>query len=52
MKSNGKGKHHDCDIVLIKDIKEEKKDKLNNNIKCLEGLSKDFEESVNKLKLL
>ena len=30
IKANGKGRHHDCDVVLIEDIKEEKKDRLNN----------------------
>ena len=39
-------------IVLIQDIKEEKKSKLNNNIKSLEDLSKILEESINKLKLI
>ena len=52
IKINGKGKHHDCDIVPIQEIKEEKKAKLNNNIKCLEELSQKFEESIKKLKLI
>ena len=49
--TNGKGQHHDCDVVPIQDIKEEKKAKLNNNIKCLENLSEKLEEYIKKLKL-
>ena len=49
---NGKGQHKDCDICIIQDIKEEKKNKLKNNIKCLEELSKTLQESLNKLKNL
>ena len=52
IKAKGKGEHNNCDICLIEDIKEEKKSKLNNNIKSLEELSKTLEESVNKLKLI
>ena len=49
---NGKGQHKDCDICIIQDIMEEKKNKLKNNIKCLEELSKTLQESLNKLKNL
>ena len=49
-KKNGKGKHIDCDVCIIKDIKEKKKNKLKNNINILEGLSNSLEESINKLK--
>ena len=52
IKKNGKGEHHDCNIVLIEDIKEEKKSKLSGNIKSLENLSKILDESINKLKLI
>ena len=44
------GQHTDCDICLIEDIKEEKKDKLSENLKNLEDLYKTIEESINKLK--
>ena len=37
IKKNGKGQHHDCDICLINEIKEEKKNKLKDNIKSLNG---------------
>ena len=52
IKKNGKGQHTDCDVCILNDIKEEKKNKLKDNIKCLEELSKTLEESINKLKLL
>ena len=44
------GKHKDCDVCNIEDIKDEKKKKLEENIKCLEELSKNLEESIKKLK--
>ena len=46
------GKHKDCDICFIEDIKEEKKSKLKENIKCLEKLSNTLQESINKLKII
>ena len=50
IKVNGKGQHSDCDVCLIKEIKEEKKNKLKENIKYLEESSKNIIESINKLK--
>ena len=50
IKENGNGEHHDCDVCPIKEIKEEKKNKLNENIKYLEESSKNIEESIKKLK--
>jgi len=41
------GKHKDCDICFIEDIKEEKKNKLKENINCLEELSNTLQESIN-----
>ena len=52
IKKNGKGQHTDCDVCVLNDIKEEKKNKLKENIKTLEDLSKTLEESIKKLKLL
>ena len=46
------GQHADCKIFLIENIKEEKQNKLNQNIKILEELSKSFDESYNKLKII
>ena len=46
------GKHKDCDVYFINDIKDEKKNKLIKNINILEDLSKNFEENLNELKNL
>ena len=40
----GDGQHKDCDVICIEDIKEEKKNKLIENIKCLEELENKFNE--------
>ena len=50
IKDNENGKHKDCDIFLIEDIKKEKKNKLNDNIKNLEQLSLTLENSINEIK--
>ena len=50
IKGKGKGQHNNCDICFIEDIKEEKKNKLKDNIKSLEELSNTLEESINNLK--
>jgi len=51
-KLNGKGfgKHKDCVVCFIEDIKEEKKKKLKENIKSLEELQNKFNEDINKIK--
>ena len=46
----GDGQHKDCDVCYIEDIKEEKKNKLKENIKCLEELQNKFNESIESLK--
>ena len=46
------GQHKDCEICIIEDIKEEKKNKLKNNIKYLEELSKNINDSIKELKLI
>ena len=46
----GDGQHKDCEVCLIKDIKEEKMNQLNDNIKCLEDLENQFNEDFNQLK--
>ena len=46
------GQHTDCKVCLIKDIKDEKKNKLNENIKFLENLKNNLENWINKLKIL
>ena len=50
IKGEGDGQHADCEICLIEDIKEIKKNKLKENIKYLEDLSINFQESIDKLK--
>ena len=52
IKNKDKGQHKDCEICFIEDIKEEKINKLNENIKILEDLSINFNESLNKLKFV
>ena len=52
IKTNGKGEHANCDICVLKDIKEEKQKKLKNNINILEELSVSLVESINKLKVI
>ena len=50
IKGEGDGQHTDCDICLVDEIKLEKKNKLKENIKYLEDLSKNFQQSIDKLK--
>ena len=48
----GYGQHKDCDICTIENIKEEKKNKLNENIKSLQELTNDLEKNIDNLKLI
>ena len=50
IKDEIKGQHTDCDVCKIENIAEEKRNKLKENIKCLEELSKSLENSINELK--
>ena len=50
LNKKGEGQHKDCDVCYIEDIKEEKKNKLKENIKCLEELQNKFNESIESLK--
>ena len=52
IKNKKNGHHTDCDICLIEDIKDEKKNKLKENIKILEDLYNTLENSINELKIL
>ena len=52
IKTNGYGQHKDCDVCILQDIKEEKKKKLKNNIKFLEDLSINLNNSIKKFKKL
>ena len=50
IKNKGYGQHHECNVSSIEDIKEQKINKLKENIKYLEDISKTIENSVNELK--
>ena len=52
IKAKDYGQHKDCEVCLIEDIKEEKKNKLKDNIKYLEDLSKNLNDIINELKML
>ena len=52
IQGKGYGQHKDCDICFIENIKEEKKNKLAENIKYLENLSNNLDKAINELKLL
>ena len=44
------GKHKDCNVCMIEDIREEKRNKLKENIYYLEELSKTLNQKINKFK--
>ena len=50
IKAKGVGQHKDCNVCIIEDIKDEKKNKLKDNIKYLEDLSNNLESNINSLK--
>ncbi len=50
LKNKGNGKHTDCEAVNSEEIKDEKLANLKDNIKLLEKLSNNIDESINKLK--
>ena len=52
IKGQGNGQHKDCDVVFINEVKEEKKNKLKENIKNLENLSNTFQQSIEELKII
>ena len=52
IKTNGNGKHKDCDLCSIKKIKNKKKEKLSENLKYLQNLSGKIEQSILELKQL
>ena len=52
IKGEGNGQHTDCNICFLKEIKDEKKNKLKENMKCLEELSNNLESTINELKIL
>ena len=52
IKGNGIGQHNNCDACFIQEIESEKKNKLKENIKCLEDLSNSLEQSIHEIKIL
>ena len=50
IKGEGDGQHTDCNVCIIEEIKQEKKNKLKENIKYLEDLSSNFKQALDKLK--
>ena len=52
IKRNQNGLHKDCDVCQIEDIKEEKKNKIKENIKYLEDLSNNLEKLIISLKTI
>ena len=50
MNEKGYGLHKDCETYIIENIKEEKQNKLEKNMKMLEELSNNIENSINELK--
>jgi len=50
IKEEGYGQHSDCEVCHIKYIKDEKKNKLKDNINHLEELSNQIVKSINELK--
>ena len=50
IKEKGHGQHFECEVCCVENIKEEKKNKLNENIKKLEEFSENIKDSINKLK--
>ena len=52
IKNKDYGQHKDCDVYDLLEIKDEKKNKLIENIKLLEDLSHNIEKSINELKIL
>ena len=50
LSEKGLGKHKDCNVCFIEDIKEEKKNILKENIKYLEELHNKFDVDIEKIK--
>ena len=52
IKSKGKGQHKDCIVYNLEEIKEEKQEKLKENIIFLEEFLNKFEEAIKNIKLI
>ena len=51
-KDERRGQHTDCEIFFLKEIKDEKKNKLKENIESLESLFNTLEQSIKELNKL
>ena len=51
IKNDTYGKHRDCNVCVLKDILDEKKNNLKDNINLLENLSKDLDKSIKEIKI-
>ena len=52
IEDNGYGLHKNCEVCTLKEINEEKREKLKQNIKWLEDININVEKSMNELKLM
>ena len=52
IKNKVNGQHTDCNVCLIQEIKNEKKNKLKENIDYLKDLSNNLEQSIKEIKLI
>ena len=52
IKKKGKGQHSLCDVCIIEDIQEEKRNQLKRNINILDNLSKTLEDSIEQIKII
>jgi len=52
LKKKGKGQHSECNVCAIEDIKEDKKNNLEKNIKILEEASISLEKLISDLKTI
>ena len=50
IKAEGYGQHSECNVIHIKEIKDEKRNKLKENINNLDELYKHIDQSLDKLK--
>lgn len=52
IEAKGKGQHKNCNICLIEDIKNEKKNLLNGNIQTLDDISANIDNSINEFNII
>lgn len=52
IKTKDIGKHNECDVCLLDDIKDKKKNKIEENIKYLKELSNTLKKSLTELRLV